>query len=102
MPPPVCSFALNGKPASALVCEGTNYAAFSGTQDDTDNPADVADADKGPLPPGTYYIISRESGGHLGWLYDAVHSYKNGYDVTNWFMLWRDNGGGKVGGHHPR
>ncbi len=72
------------------------YAAFSGTGADVDDPRKASDAFAGPLPPGTYYIVDRPSGGHLGWLRDWVHSEVNGYDVTAWFMLWRDNGGGKV------
>jgi hypothetical protein len=78
------------------VCDGRSFTAFSGRGVDVDDPTKGADAMRGPLPPGTYYILDRNSAGHLGWLRDAFHSYFNGYDVTKWFMLWRDNGNGKV------
>ena len=93
MPVARCSYELNAKPVSALVCDGQRFTAFSGTGADVNRAEKAGDVDAGPLPPGRYYIVARESMGHLGWLRDWIHSERNGYDVTKWFMLLRDNNG---------
>jgi hypothetical protein len=68
--------------------------AFSGRKDGRDNPADVDKEDIGPLPKGTYYIVDRQSGGRLGFLYDPMGEFGLGTtDHKKWFMLWNPNTG---------
>ncbi|MFC0574313.1 DUF2778 domain-containing protein [Paraburkholderia solisilvae] len=68
--------------------------AFSGRGVGRDNPAASALQDIGPIPPGTYYLLDRESGGRMGWLYDWVDSHGYGTtDHTKWFMLWNAKSG---------
>lgn len=86
--PVKCTFLLNNQRMSALQCPGLGaVAAFSGDGASIDNPAATAKKDEGPLPKGTYYIVDRQSGGHLGWLWDTVkdalvHSQRNGGCIT--------------------
>lgn len=88
-----CTFLLNKRPMSTLMCPGVGgFAAFSGMPADRDNPAAIANADSGPLPPGRYYIIDRQSGGHLGWLYDFARTHVYGTDRSQWFALYRADG----------
>ncbi len=47
---------------------------------------------KGPLPKGVYYIVDRESGGHLGWLRDVVKDMGNNTHRADWFALYRNDG----------
>lgn len=90
-----CTFLLNNRPMSTLMCPGAGgFAAFSGMPVDRDNPAAVAHADSGPLPPGRYYIVDRQSGGHLGWLYDFARTHGYGTDRSQWFALYRADGKG--------
>ncbi len=42
--------------------------------------------DPGPIPPGTYYIVDRQTGGLLGRLRDALSS------KGDWFALYADDG----------
>lgn len=92
--PVACTFQLNAKPTSVLQCAGIgNFVAFSGRDSGRDNPAAVEKEMIGPLPPGRYYIVDRQSGGHLGWLYDVVRKYGYGTDRDQWFALWREKTG---------
>lgn len=92
--PVECTFMLNGNATSALQCPGVgSFTAFSGTGVGRDNPAAVAKQDVGPLPPGRYYIVDRQSGGRMGWLYDLARTYGYGTDRSKWFMLWRERTG---------
>ncbi len=84
---------LNSKVFTVLECKGVgNFPVFSGTGAGRDNPADVAMADIGPLPPGRYYIVDRQSGGHLGYLKDFFLEHIYGTDRGKWFALYRDDG----------
>lgn len=75
------------------MCPGVGgFAAFSGMPADRDNPTAVTHADSGPLPPGRYYIIDRQSGGHLGWLYDYIRTHGYGTNRSEWFALYRADG----------
>ncbi|BEU66489.1 hypothetical protein MAFF301069_10440 [Ralstonia pseudosolanacearum] len=38
-----------------------------------------------PIPPGTYYIVDRKSGGKLGWLWDMAGNR------SEWFGLYADD-----------
>jgi hypothetical protein len=92
--PVYCTFALNKKTTSALVCSGFGAVeAYSGHGKGRDNPDDVADQDVGALPPGTYYLIDRQSGGRFGWLHDFQARYFGSTDRQRWFMLWNSRGG---------
>src|ERR1700754_1111147 len=88
-----CTFLLNNRPMSTLICPGIgNFAAFSGMPVDRNNPSAVAHPNSGPLPPGRYFIIDRQSGGHLGWLYDLARTHGYGADRSQWFALYRKDG----------
>lgn len=88
--PVSCTFLLNNKPVTTLSCPGIGtFSAFSGMPVDRNNPAAVGRADSGPLPPGHYYIVDRQSGGHLGWLYDYLRTHGYGTDRNEWFALYR-------------
>ena len=84
---------LNSKAFTVLECKDVgNFPVFSGTGAGRDNPADVAMADIGPLPLGRYYIVDRQSGGHLGYLKDFFLEHIYGTDRGKWFALYRDDG----------
>lgn len=71
-------------------CEGVPpVAAFSGTDQGTENPDDTAMENVGPLPRGTYYLVDRQSGGLLGFIRDwwSAHG-RVSTDRHEWFMLW--------------
>ncbi|MBO1359423.1 DUF2778 domain-containing protein [Acetobacter sacchari] len=87
-----CTFSLNSKPISALVCDGVSYPAFSGRKGWINDPKNVSLAERGALPPGRYYIIDRQSGGRLGWLWDFLHNASNTSDNALWFALYADDG----------
>lgn len=90
-----CTFALNNQTTSLLQCPGAGaFPAFSGRNKGRDNPAASALENTGPIPPGTYYIVDRQSGDHVGWLWDLWGRYGWGTtDHTNWFMLWNPTTG---------
>ncbi|MEM5345446.1 DUF2778 domain-containing protein [Paraburkholderia azotifigens] len=90
-----CTFTLNRKDTSTLVCEGYGTVeAYSGQMDGRDNPDRVATPKIGPIPPGTYYIVDRESGGMLGAVYDTVGPLMHvTTDHRSWFSLWNPRTG---------
>lgn len=102
-----CSFDLNGKPMSSFKLNSFNFPAYSG-QDGHANRRELAClANSGPIPPGSYYIFDRQSGGLLGPLWDLFR------DHDDWFALYALDGkiddetfcsGGKRGNFrlHPR
>lgn len=91
-----CTFVLNNKPMSVLSCPGAGiFAAFSGMPVDRDNPDKTADPGNGPLPLGRYYIVDRQSGGRLGWLYDIARKEWYGTDRSEWFALYHIGNDGK-------
>jgi len=76
-----------------LACPGIGFfPAFSGMPKDRNLPSAVANSSSGPLPPGRYFIVDRQSGGHLGWLYDFVRTHVYGTDRSHWFALYRNDG----------
>lgn len=90
-----CTFELNNKDTSVLACPGVGpVKAFSGQKRGRDNPSATADEDVGPIPKGTYFIVDRRSGGHLGFLYDlwGAHGYGT-TDHRQWFTLWNPRSG---------
>ncbi|MEJ5211897.1 MAG: DUF2778 domain-containing protein [Burkholderiales bacterium] len=61
-----CSFELNGKPMSVLKCGAISFPAFSGLGEHINKRASACLPNQGPIPPGRYYIIDRQSGGLIG------------------------------------
>jgi hypothetical protein len=77
-----------------LECSGYGaIEAYSGHGKGRNNPADVADVGVGAIPPGTYYLIDRKSGGRIGWLRDEIGPYVGTTDRHLWFTLWNAHGG---------
>lgn len=90
--PAQCIFTLNRQSVSALYCVGLGgMAAFSGKPGYVDSPDAEAVPDAGPIPKGTYYIIARQSGGRLGWLWDWVKDHASHVHHDNWFALYRND-----------
>ncbi|WDD95909.1 DUF2778 domain-containing protein [Burkholderia sp. FERM BP-3421] len=91
--PVECTFTLNRHNLSVLNCPGFGgVPAFSGNGRYVNDPNSTAVQDKGPLPTGTYYIVDRQSGGHLGWLYDAAKDLSLHTHRADWFALYRNDG----------
>lgn len=91
--PAQCFYNLNGQRMPTFMCVGIGgIAAFSGSGVNTNNPSAVAAKDSGPLPRGLYYIVARQSGGRMGWLYDFVKDQASGVHHDDWFALYRDDG----------
>jgi len=88
-----CTFTLNNRNRSTLVCDGYGtFEAFSGQKEGLDNPAAIAKPEIGPIPPGTYYLVDRQSGGLLGKLRDTLAPVVS-TDRTKWFTLWNPKSG---------
>lgn len=77
-----CKFELNNKPMSTFWCGATQFLAFSGLGAHVNQRLSACVLNAGPIPPGTYYIVDRESGGVLGPLLDRIKGR------TNWFALY--------------
>jgi hypothetical protein len=77
-----CSFELNDKPMSAVKCGASSFPAFSGQGAHVNRKKFSCVAQSGPIPPGTYYIFDRQSGGLLGPLRDMLK------DRSEWFSLY--------------
>ena len=58
-----CKFELNGHPLSYFQYGATYFPAFSGLGSFVNKREAACLPDWGPIPPGTYYIFDRESGG---------------------------------------
>ncbi|MDR5838050.1 DUF2778 domain-containing protein [Caballeronia sp. LZ034LL] len=89
-----CTFTLNGKETSTLVCDGYGTVeAFSGRLEGRDNPQ-LSDRPRiGPIPPGVYYLIDRQSGGTLGFARDWIAEAMGSTDHSKWFALWNPRTG---------
>ncbi|MCE2745648.1 MAG: DUF2778 domain-containing protein [Burkholderiales bacterium] len=81
-----CSFELNDKPMSAFKMGAISFPAFSGRGDHVNRRVSACHVGVGPIPPGTYYIFDRQSGGLLGAFYDMF----SGRD--DWFSLYAADG----------
>jgi hypothetical protein len=77
-----CSFELNNKPISSFWCASTPFAAFSGLTQHRNRWSSACIPEAGPIPPGEYYILDRQSGGLIGPLKDMF----TGRD--QWFALY--------------
>lgn len=58
------------------------FAAFSGLSPYINKKTAACIANAGPIPPGNYYILDRESGGVLGALWDRIKGR------SDWFALY--------------
>jgi hypothetical protein len=81
-----CSFELNNQPMSVFKIGERPFDAFSGLAPYVNKRLAVCIANLGPIPPGTYYIVDRESGGIFGWLYDMFGQR------GDWFALYSNDG----------
>jgi len=77
-----CKFELNGKPMSTFLCGATRFPAFSGLGSHVNKRISACIPNQGPIPPGTYYIFDRQSGGLFGPLRDLFN------DRYQWFALY--------------
>ncbi len=80
------SFKLNGKPMSVFAGGVSAFPAFSGLGEHVNRRLSACLPSKGPIPPGSYYIFDRESGGRLGWWRDLFSGR------GDWFALYADDG----------
>lgn len=77
-----CSFELNSQPMSAFCIGAISYPAFSGLGHNANRRAVACVRGSGPIPPGTYYIFDRQSGGLLGPIRDMLNGR------NDWFALY--------------
>lgn len=77
-----CHFELNNQPMSSLRLGASQFPAFSGLGTHINQRQSACFRSQGPIPPGEYFVLDRESGGTLGWLYDLFN--KRG----DWFALY--------------
>lgn len=71
---------------SSLRFGANEFPAFSGLGGHVNQKLSVCFQSVGPIPPGEYFVLDRESGGKLGWLYDLFN--KRG----DWFALYAVDG----------
>ena len=81
-----CAFELNGRPMSMFKMNALQFPAFSGLDNHANQPRFACNPDLGPIPPGAYYIVDRQSGGRLGPLRDFF------VDRSDWFALYATDG----------
>ncbi len=81
-----CSFELNGKPMSSFKIGATAFPAFSGLGKHINRRQSACLPNQGPIPPGEYFILDRESGGRFGWLRDFIRR------KGDWFALYANDG----------
>ena len=77
-----CTFKLNGKPMSTFKLGATSFPAFYGLGKHVNKRISACIPNQGPIPPGTYYIFDRQSGGLFGPLRDLFN------DRDQWFVLY--------------
>ena len=69
------------KNKSGTIDRFTTENVFSGNSDEKNNPDFSNNQNSGPIPPGNYYIIKRQSGGIRDWARNLVN------DRSNWLAL---------------
>ena len=65
----------------------TTSRVFSGNGDGKNNPDNVGNKDNGPIPPGKYYVIKRQSGGIRSQIEDWTYKLWNDNDKTQWLTF---------------
>lgn len=83
---------LNDQSRTTLHCDdcgksGMDFVVFSGRGNCVNDPSCVADANVGPIPPGTYYIVQHGTG-TMGWLWDDLRPWFGWAPRGTWFELW--------------
>lgn len=81
-----CTFNLDGQPISAFKMNTLQFPAYSGLGNHANRSEFACNPDLGPIPPGVYYILDRQSGGRLGPLRDFF------IDRSEWFALYAADG----------
>lgn len=81
-----CTFELNDKPMSSFNIGASSFPAFSGLKPHVNQRMSACIPSQGPIPPGKYFILNRESGGKLGWFRDLWTGRRD------WFALYADDG----------
>lgn len=81
-----CTFKLNGKPMSTFEMNSLKLPAFSGLDNQVNRREFICSANTGPIPPGVYYLLDRQSGGTLGALRDVFTGR------SDWFALYAADG----------
>lgn len=81
-----CTFKLNSQPLSKLRVGAREFDAFSGTGQYVNRPQHACLKSFGPIPPGSYFLLDRESGGVLGTLRDMFTGR------SDWLALYADDG----------
>jgi len=79
-------FRLNNQSVSALTHRTISFPAFSGLAEHVNRQISACIPNKGPIPPGEYYIFNRQSGGTLGWFRDLFNGRRD------WFALYANDG----------
>ncbi|HIB8955246.1 TPA: DUF2778 domain-containing protein [Enterobacter ludwigii] len=88
----IARYALNGLPTSILTVAGIgNFPAFSGQMYGRNNVTMSSRKDIGPIPPGRYFIVNRQSGGRLGAITDFELKNFYGTDRSVWFALYKED-----------
>lgn len=80
------TFELNDKPMSTFKTGVISFPAFSGIDQHVNRRISACMSGVGPIPPGTYYIFDRQSGG----MTESLRNLFN--DKTNWFALYAADG----------
>ena len=65
----------------------TTSRFFSGNGAGKNNPDNVGNKDNGPIPPGKYYVIKRQSGGIRSQIEDWTYKLWNDNDKTQWLTF---------------
>lgn len=71
------------EPEASLAIAGFSFPAFSGDGLFRNRRTHMCLPNQGPIPVGTYFILDRQSGGHLG----EIHRLIKG----DWFALFADD-----------
>jgi hypothetical protein len=80
------TFSLNNKPMSQVVIGGREFPAFSGLGDYANKRQFACLKGWGPIPPGSYFVVDRQSGGLLGPVRDIFNN------KGDWMALYADDG----------
>ncbi|WDD95139.1 DUF2778 domain-containing protein [Burkholderia sp. FERM BP-3421] len=72
-----CSFKLNGENMSSLKRGSLSFPAFSGMDRHRNQRRSARIPHLGPIPPGTYYVLDRQSGGMLGQLKELFNDKRD-------------------------
>lgn len=81
-----CTFELNGESMSVFQMNALKFPAFSGMGKQRNHRQFICNANEGPIPPGVYYLLDRQSGGTLGPILDFFSNR------SDWFALYAADG----------